>query len=76
VEPISSKDSGSFGILWDIRVWIRQVVGGVYTIEDMGNGKGYLLMKGNGKFLSIDGSGVIDIISQAAGFQGFSVTYQ
>ena len=47
-----------------------------HTIEDMGNGKGYLLMKGNGKFLSIDGNGVIDIISQATGFQGFIVTYQ
>jgi phospholipase C len=47
-----------------------------YTIEDLGSGQGYSLMKENGKFLSIDGNGVIDIISQAAGFRVFSVTYQ
>ena len=47
-----------------------------YVIEDLGNGEGYSLMKENGKFLSIGTDGGIDIVSKAAGFQIFSVTYQ
>ncbi|TVY16834.1 Phospholipase C 3 [Lachnellula arida] len=48
-----------------------------YTIADMGNGKGYSLMKENGKYLSISTNGTIDIVSGGAeGFQVFSVTYQ
>ncbi|TVY91411.1 Phospholipase C [Lachnellula willkommii] len=48
-----------------------------YTIADMGNGKGYSLMKEDGKYLSINTNGTIDIVSGGAeGFQVFSVTYQ
>ncbi|TVY39251.1 Non-hemolytic phospholipase C [Lachnellula subtilissima] len=48
-----------------------------YTIADMGNGKGYSLMKENGKYLSINLNGTIDIVgSGAKGFQILSVTYQ
>jgi len=48
-----------------------------YTIADMGNGKGYSLMKENGKYLSINLNGTIDIVGSCAkGFQIFSVTYQ
>lgn len=48
----------------------------IYVIEDLGNGKGHSLMKENGKFLSIGSDGGIDIVSKAAGFHIFSVTYQ
>jgi phospholipase C len=48
-----------------------------YTIADLGNGQGYTLVKENGKYLSIDNTGVIDIVGTApVGFQVFSVTYQ
>jgi phospholipase C len=48
-----------------------------YTIADMGNGKGYSLMKENGKYLSINSNGTIDIVGDAGlGFRIFSVTYQ
>ena len=48
-----------------------------YTIADLGNGNGYTLMKENGKFLTIDKSGVLDISgTPSVGFQVYSVTYQ
>jgi len=47
-----------------------------YTISDMGNGKGYSLMKENVKYLSINSNGTIDIFGGGGGFQIFSVTYQ
>jgi phospholipase C len=47
----------------------------IYTIQDLGNGKGYSLMAGSGQFLSIGSSGLIAEVSQPGGFQVFSVTY-
>lgn len=47
-----------------------------YTVTDMGSGKGYSLMKENGKYLSIGWNGTIDVAGKAGGFQVFSVTYQ
>ena len=47
-----------------------------YTITDLGNGKGYSLMKENGKYLSIGPDGVINIYGTPIGFQVYSVTYQ
>lgn len=48
-----------------------------YTIADLGNGKGYTLVKENGKYLTIDADGVVDITGDTpVGFQIFSVTYQ
>jgi phospholipase C len=48
-----------------------------YMIADLGNGQGYTLVKENGKYLTIDNTGVIDIVGTAPeGFQAFSVTYQ
>jgi phospholipase C len=47
-----------------------------YTISDLGNGQGYTLVKENGKYLTIDNNGVIDIIGTPMGFQIYSVTYQ
>ena len=47
-----------------------------YNITDMGNGKGYSLMKENGMYLSINLNGTIDMADGAGGFQVFSVTYQ
>ena len=48
----------------------------MYTISDLGNGQGYTLVKENGKYLTIDTNGVIDIIGTPMGFQVYSVTYQ
>lgn len=47
-----------------------------YTIADLGNGQGYTLVKENGKYLTIDNNGVIDIIGTPMGFYIYSVTYQ
>jgi phospholipase C len=48
-----------------------------YKIADLGNGKGYTLVKENGKYLTIDSKGVIDITgTMPIGFQVYSVTYQ
>ena len=47
-----------------------------YTVTDLGNGQGYTLVKENGKYLTIDNNGVIDIIGMPMGFQVYSVTYQ
>jgi phospholipase C len=46
-----------------------------YTVTDLGNGKGYSLMKENGKYLSIGADGVIGIHETPSGFQVYSVTY-
>ncbi|CZR53328.1 related to phospholipase C [Phialocephala subalpina] len=48
-----------------------------YRIEDFGNGKGYTLVKENGKYLTIDGNGMVDIVgtAPAAGSKIWSVTY-
>ncbi|KAN0098311.1 PLC-E protein [Hyaloscypha variabilis] len=48
-----------------------------YTIADLGNGLGYNLVKENGKYLTINSDGVIDITGTTpVGFQVYSVTYQ
>lgn len=48
-----------------------------YNITFLGNGNGYSLAKENGKYLTIDANGVIDITGTAStGFQIYSVTYQ
>jgi phospholipase C len=48
-----------------------------YTIADMGNGAGYSLVKENGKYLSVDGNGTVDILETTpVGWQIWSVTYQ
>jgi phospholipase C len=45
-----------------------------YTIADPGNGQGYTLVKENGKYLTIDKTGVIDIVGTApVGFQVYSI---
>lgn len=48
-----------------------------YTIADLGNGLGYSLVKENGKYLSIDGKGTVNILGTTpVGWQIWSVTYQ
>ena len=48
-----------------------------YTIADLGNGAGYTLVKQNGKYLTVDDTGIIDITGDLPiGFQVYSVTYQ
>lgn len=45
-----------------------------YTVDFLA-GKGYSLKKENGKFVTIDGMGNIQIIGEVTYFQAFSVTY-
>ena len=49
----------------------------IYTIADLGNGLGYTLVSVNGKYLTIDSSGVVNITgTTSVGFQVYSVTYR
>jgi phospholipase C len=48
-----------------------------YTIADLGGGKGYTLLKKDGKYLTIGSNGVVDVTGDTPlGFQVYSVTYQ
>ncbi|KAF4638055.1 hypothetical protein G7Y89_g2 [Cudoniella acicularis] len=49
---------------------------GTYTIMDLRNGKGYSMMNGNGKYLSLDANGTITPVQQAQGFQLFKQQQQ
>lgn len=52
----------------------KKVVG-VYTINDMGDGKGYSLQGSDGKYLGITNAGKVTKCNTAVGFMIFSVTY-
>lgn len=46
-----------------------------FTIKDRGNGKGYILKRGDGQYLAIDKSGHVAFQKSSASFSIFSVTY-